>query len=214
MSALEQAAIHSLDRRRRPRHRVDGLIPATIGRGRGTIIDISESGTRIRHATGIVTHSLVRVSFSWQSEHFAATAEVIATRMVSLSSAPDEPAEYESRLHFRALSPQMAQILARILAALQERELRRWVANLQGWPPEPQPVIDRPRQPAYIRCQRFNHRWEKKWTRQASQPENGFVLPATVEPHDVDKLCAAYDNASEDGRALMRLIAAAVIREW
>jgi hypothetical protein len=214
MSALEQSALHSPERRRLPRHRVEGFIPITIGRGRGSILDLSQSGMRIRHSIGLACHSLVRVAFQWQTERFAATAEVIGSRMISLSGGPDEPAEYETRVHYRALPPQMAEVLARILAALQERELRRWVANLRGWPPEPQSAVDRPRRPAYIRCQRFSHRWEKKWTREASQPEHGFVLPATVEAHDVERLCAAYDRASEEGRNLMRLIAAAVIREW
>lgn len=213
MSALEQSVISAVERRRRPRLRIDGVIRVAVGRGTGFIIDISESGMRARHTIPTTCHSLVRVSFQWEDQRFSATAEVLASRLASLGVSADEPAQYESRLRFRALSPQAAGVLTRVLSTLRDHDLRKWVANLRGWPPEPETVSVAPRRRgAYVRCRRFGIRWEKKWTRDASQPEDGFLLPADIDPQDLDRLCSTYDIATDDGRRLMRLIAAAVVR--
>jgi hypothetical protein len=211
MSALEQSVITAAERRGAIRLRVDGAVPVTVGRGSGYVVDISETGIRVRHSVPLTCHQVVRIAFEWHGERFCASADVMGCRIASLGTSDGEGALYESRLRFRSLAPEYSEILSRILATLKNRDLRKWVANLRGWTPEPEAPQPR-RRGAFVRCRRYGLRWERKWTRDATQPAEGFLLPADIDPQELDRLCATYDSASEEGRRLMRLIADAVVR--
>jgi hypothetical protein len=213
MSALEQGSNEMHDRRSTPRLRVAGTIPALIGRGTGFLVDLSERGAKIRHSTMVRRGATVRIAFDWERAHFSASAEVVGSRVVSIGSA-DQPAMYESRLRFLAVSPEAERVLSRTLDALAGRDMRRWVANLRGWHDE----IDRtpapaPASTAYLRCRLVGMRWEVKATNELSQPVDGFLLPAGIDDNEIVKLCADYLRADTDGRQVMRLMAAASVEQ-
>ncbi len=206
MSALEQG---SLDRRSAPRLRVAGTIPALIGRGNGALVDLSERGAKIRHSTMIRRGAVVRISFEWRGARFSASAEVLSSRVVSLGTATT-PAMYESRLRFTAVPEDADRLLARVLEALSGRDMRRWVANMRGWEdeiaPAPAPAVT-----SWLRCRLFGTQWEVKCTNDLQQPEDGFLLPASIEDNEIVRLCADYSRADADGRRVMRLMAAAAV---
>lgn len=208
MSALEQG---SLDRRGAPRLRVAGSIPAMIGRGDGALVDLSESGAKVRHSAMVRRGSVVRLSFRWQGARFSSSAEVLSSRVVSLGRG-DTATMYESRLRFTNLSEGADRVLAGMLDALSGRDMRRWVANMRGWEDEiaPPPVTPAT---SYLRCRLFGIRWEVKCTNEWTQPEDGFVVPATIDDNDIVRLCADYSRADADGRRVMRFMAAAAVEE-
>jgi len=211
MSALEQGSIDINERRSTPRLRVAGTIPALIGRGAGFLVDLSERGAKIRHSTMVRRGATVRIAFDWERAHFAASAEVVGSRVVSIGSA-DEPAMYESRLRFLALPPEARLVLSRALDSLAGQDMRRWVANLRGWgeeidhTPAPAPVAT-----SYLRCRLLGTRWEVKATNERTQPADGFLVPAGIDDNEIVKLCADYLRADTDGRRVMRLMAAASV---
>ncbi|HYO78455.1 MAG TPA: PilZ domain-containing protein [Thermoanaerobaculia bacterium] len=213
MSALEQGSIDPSERRAAPRLRVAHVIQAFIGRGSGTLIDLSERGARIRHSTMVRRGAVVRVSFEWQRARFSASAEVLASRVVCLGD-EHRPTSYESRLRFLHVSDGAHQVLEKTLDALAGRDVRRWVANLRGWHDET--VRETPPVPAtatFLRCRLFGIRWEVKRTSDVEQPEDGFLVPSTIDDNEIVKLCADYVRADTDGRRVMRLIAAASVEE-
>ena len=60
----------------------------------------------------------------------------------------------------------------------------------------------------YLRCTLVgNWRWEKKWSRDADQPENGFTVLATEPEEHVELLCDEYLHADRERRKLIRLLA-------
>jgi PilZ domain len=208
MSALEQG---SLDRRTAPRLRVTGTLPALIGRGDGALVDLSARGAKVRHSTMIRRNAIVRISFRWQGQRFSASAEVLSSRVVSLGRG-DTPTMYESRLRFEHVTPEADAVLARVLDSLAGRDARRWVANLRGWDDEIAPAAA-PAVTSYLRCRFFGTRWEVKCTNALEQPEDGFLLPATIDDNEIVRLCADYSRADADGRRVMRLMAAAAVEE-
>lgn len=211
MSALEQGSLKDFERRSTPRLRVAGTIPALIGRGEGVLIDLSERGAKLRHSTMVRRGAVVRISFEWERVRFSASAEVLASRLVSLGN-EKLPAMYESRLRFTKVDSAAAQVLARTLDAIAGRDARRWVANLRGWSDEIANVTQLT-STSFIRCRLAGIRWEVKCTHDATQPEDGFVLPSTLDDNEIVKLCADFLRADSDGRHVIRLLAAAAVEE-
>jgi hypothetical protein len=185
----------------------------SVGRGRGTIADLSRGGARVRHSLPVRRGAQLRVAFRWQDEHFEATAEVLASRVASLGDNAGGATVYESRLRFARVSAESREVLTRVLNALTNRDLRRWVANLHGWSDEKHVAHESNQCGSFVRCRLIGRMWKKKWTHDQTQPEDGFLLPGTVSADELSTLCEAFENADEDGRHLIRLMAEAVIRE-
>lgn len=206
MSALSQA---SLDRRTAPRLRLADPVPAIIGRGAGLLVDLSERGAKVRHTATVLRGSTVRISFAWGGQRFSANAEVLASRVVALGSGKDGGTTYESRMRFIAVSPECEDVLQRALEEIAGRDMRRWVANLRGWgdAPAPPTLVTN----SYLRCRYVSRRWEKKVTHDATQPEDGFVVPAETSETEIETLCDTYVRLDDEGRHVVRLMAAASV---
>jgi len=210
MSALEQTPIPSVtERRSAPRLRVVSGLRVFIGRGEGLLVDLSARGARVRHSAQARRSSNVRLSFEWKGERFAATGEVLSSHVVTLGY-ENHPTIYESRLRFRLLTEESAALLTRVLSSMETDNVRTWVANVQGDSANVQPVRPARATGSYLRC-RLIGRWERKWTHDWTPPTDGFLLPETADPKEVDDLCASYLNEDEEGRKLIRLMAATAI---
>jgi hypothetical protein len=207
MSALEQGTSLGADRRVATRLRISGTVGVLIGRGEGVLVDLSATGARVRHRTLVRRGAVVRVSFDGGERRFSASAEVLASRVVSLG----DGTTYESRLRFTALDPASAEALSTALESLAGRDMRRWVDNLHGWGDTPGSQAPRLGTGTFLRCRLLGRRWEQKWTRDTVQPANGFLLPAGIDPNEIRTLCDTYESLDEEGRATIRLMAAAAV---
>jgi hypothetical protein len=210
MSALEQG-LSNFERRAHARVRVTGTIPVVIGRGDGVLVDLSARGAKVRHASLVRRGATVRISFEYERTRFCASAEVLASRVSSLQGTRGGTI-YESRLRFTAVSAEAAGALSRILDAVAGRDVRRWVANLRGWGDEAA-CASAPLSVSFLRCRLFGIRWEVKCTNEHTQPADGFLIPASTSDSEVVRLCADYERADEDGRRVIRLLAAAAVEE-
>jgi len=212
MSALEEFP-EALERRKRERLRPSTAVRVNIGRGCGTLLDLSEGGMRVRHTGAVARRSQVRVTVNWQSERFYADAEVLASRVAGLGDGETAATIFESRFRFVRLSEYSQVVLDRLLAAISSRELRGWVANLRGWSDESRGSSRSPETEAFIRCRLIGMRWQTKWTHDTIQPENGFLLPASISPQELTRLCDTYNQADADGRHLIRVMADEAVKE-
>lgn len=208
------------DRRRFPRLRLAEPLRTVIGRGAGTLVDLSANGARIRHDTPVALGARVRVTFEWKGERFEATAEVLASRVAALRDAT----RFESRLRFLSVPERSQEILARTMTDVLDEDLRKWVANLHGW----HDVEDRQsclsageedRQDGlsstatYIRCRYVGGRWQQTHTRDPLPPHDGFTVPAETDPSEIRTLCRTFEKSDEEGRSLVRLITGAVVKQ-
>ena len=213
MSALEQQPLAS-DRRRSDRTRLDRVLRALVGRHDGAFVDLSMRGAKVRHEGALRRGAEVRIVFAWEKERFSATAEVLASRIVSLGTREGESATYETRFRFVAMEQSSADLLARVLVSISNEALRTWVGNLKGFD-EDRLRAASPAQSAagFLRCRRIGNTWEKKWTRDTTQPKDGFLLPAGTEPSEVNSLCRTWEELDADGRHLVQLTASAVVEQ-
>src|SRR5262249_25240807 len=102
-------------------------------------------------------------------------------------------------------------LLGRVLASVQNGDVRKWVANLRGWSEDGHTHHSSTHTGSFLRCRLIGSRWERKWTSNPTQPEDGFLLPDSLHPEAVASPCEAYKGLDEDGRHLIRLIAAAAL---
>jgi hypothetical protein len=211
MSATATVSLPA-ERRANARLRIGGTHPVRLGRTDGVLIDISERGARVRHVAAVRRGETVRLAIEWQGERFIAQAEVLASRVVSMGNGAGTI--YDSRLRFVSMPEGAKEVLERTLAGFEARDLRRWVANLRGWEPQPEPI----RHPALVTKTfvRFHLRgiwWEKKMTHDPAQPEDGFVLPADIDENEITSLCRTYEKLDAEGREVVRRIAGQVVAE-
>jgi hypothetical protein len=200
MSAIE--ALPPAERRTSERLSPAHNIHVTIGRGSGFVVDISSTGMRVRHSAAAMRGSQLRVTFEWEKERFDATAVVLASRVVSLGYTT----LFETRLRFTNMRESSCELLDRILTAMRSEELRRWVANLHGWT-DSAPQEEETDDGAFLRCRLIGMRWRTTWTQDSTQPDNGFAVPATIKPQELERLCTTFREADAEGRYLIRLMA-------
>ena len=214
MSALEQHPLPS-DRRRSERTRLDRVLRALVGRNDGVFVDLSMRGAKIRHEHALLRGAQVRIVFAWEKERFSASAEVLASRVVSLGTREGESAIYETRFRFVVMDPGSSALLARVLVTISNEALRTWVGNLKGFDDTQRAsgTASAVSATGFLRCRRIAGGWEKKWTRDTTQPENGFLLPAGTDPSEVTALCDTWDALDADGRHLVQLTANAVVEQ-
>jgi PilZ domain len=206
MSALEQLPLDSHNRRAHERLRLSDNVSVVFGRGDGVLVDLSVRGARIRHYAPVRRGASVRVSFEWERYRFSSTAEVLASRMISLGVGPS----YESRVRFTSIDADSEAVLVTALEGIHGRDVRRWVANLRGWNDETPAALPRSTG-SFIRCRLHGIWWERKCTKDTTQPDDGFLLPAESSEADIITLCDSYVAANEDERQLIRLMAGAAV---
>jgi hypothetical protein len=196
------------DRRRSPRQRPTSVVPLGVGRGYGSLVDLSATGARVRHDAPAALGAPLRIRYEWRGGRFDGSGVVLASRVISLGDG--SRTRYESRLHFLSLTQHARSVLAQTLADLEEHNLRKWVANLRGWGAEPpeDPPADGAR--TFIRCRHVAGRWEQRATRDPSLPDQGFIVPSSTDPFELRLLCRTYASGA-DGRDLVRLLSRAVV---
>lgn len=202
--------IKASERRRSGRFRPSAMLPVRIARGEGIILDLGLGGLRARHSGSLQLGTRARMTILAEPEHLSLDGEVLASRVVSLGTATT-PTLYESRLRFCSMKHQDVERLARMVAALRTRDLRRLVANLRGWDDEVRDDRASAAPARYLRVIRNGDRWVKAWTSRCAQPPDGFVLPDDTDQKDIDLLCRTYEQLDNDGRHLIRRMAAAAV---
>lgn len=208
MSAIQQMPDDARERRGAERLAVAEPVPVIFGRGQGMLVDLSQTGARIRHSSPVQRGAAARFTFEWEKRRFSATATVLASRVISLGAG----LSYESRVRFSALEAESESVLAQALDSLAGRAVRRWVANLRGWNDESQSANASQPAGSFIRCRLHGTGWwERKCTSSTEQPEDGFLLPPGTRESEIATLCDTYTRASEEERQLIRMMAAAAV---
>ncbi|HJT15922.1 MAG TPA: hypothetical protein VJ853_00965 [Thermoanaerobaculia bacterium] len=168
-------------------------VPVRIGGENAVLIDLSECDARIRHSSPLAAGSETSLVFDWGDAWFIATARIVATNTT------------ESELQFVNVPPNARETLDAALNALKDDRLQQSVRN----------VVDEALASALPDCEPLRYRWiGGKWivrTAKASeqQPVDGFIVPSSLPRPEVKRLCAAYETLDNDGRQMLRLVAAA-----
>lgn len=154
MSAIE-ALPRPAERRSETRVRLDRLLSARIGRHEGRVVDLSPRGARVRHSGSLARGATARLAFDWGGRKFAASGEILASRVVTLGMHEGESATYDTRMRFTVIEAGAQELLERVLQTIASEELRTWVGNMKGFDDEPRTDAV-PRVAGFIRCRRVN----------------------------------------------------------
>src|SRR5262249_46894999 len=150
------------------------VMPAVLGRGDALILDISADGARTMHFASLPLGSQVRLVFFYGGKRFGTVARVLASRVVGLGNGPGGTTSYESRLAFVNPPTEAAEMLRQIIEQIEAERMLSWESNAAGEICMPMPQEDAGDAQYFMRCHLRGRRWVKCWTRDASQPVDGF----------------------------------------
>jgi hypothetical protein len=198
-----------IERRQSQRFRFSFMMPAYLGRGDAVILDIGAQGARVMHFAPHALDSQVRLVFFYAGKRFAANARVLAGRVIGLGNGPGGTTTYQSRLQFIDAPEDAAETLIHIIEHIENERMRGWMSNASG---DERPNENRDHHfndaQYFMRCRlRGRSHWDKCWTRDATQPSDGFAVPAKLSDGEVNILCEAYEKMDDEGRDLIRATA-------
>jgi hypothetical protein len=203
------------------------------------IVDISLGGARVEHNTPIQTGKEGLLIFHWQGRKITLEAAVLRSKLERFSG-PEALTVYHSGLRFTKALGDSAEALRDAMIAQVMRALNEQKSNARGEiPPElanmpifaggllsarrsevsqelegrtdPQSQIAR--SVGYISCSLDRRRWRKVKTQNPQQPPEGFTILAQEDPYQIDLLCETYENADENMRQLIRMLAELSVTE-
>jgi hypothetical protein len=195
-------------------------------------MDITDGGVRIEHYTRLDINKRARLRIDWRDNELSIEAVVRSCRVYRFATG--EETIYQSGLMFVEVSEEVATILRDMVATIVARSLAEQVANARGigpviernmpvfragavvadgldpssdkakrFIPDASIVVER----GYIRCTLAGGRWNRKWTKSAEQPEDGFTVNATEPEENINQLCDTYLKGNAEDRKLIQLLA-------
>jgi len=222
------------ERRKRPRLQLTRSLIARYGAQGVVIVDIHEVGARIEHYAPLAIGRSATLAFEWLTNRIELEAAVVACKVHRFVTGQHGGTVYQSGLSFTRVSEEMARAMRDMMATSIARSVAEQVANLRGLGPVSErnmPVfrsgvvadggveaattkrklVVRPHH-GFLRCTlMYGRRWDKKWTQDPQQPEEGFTVLAT-EPRDlIDMLCDDYRRTDGETRRLIRLLASITV---
>lgn len=199
-------------RRADPRYMLHVPVPASLGRIPAVIIDLSLGGAQLRHSAARPDEEF-SLRFSWAGERFESRALIVSTRLreIDASGSPS----YETRIRFGQLTEEGSRTLKRAVTTLHDARLGEWLANLRGDQRPPLPAGANEHEPAaFFVCTLAGSLWHRRRTHAGDDPpRNGFMVPVSVPPGEIQRMCDLFATLDEDGRELLRLVARRLGRE-
>ena len=221
------------ERRKKKRIQLTRAIIARYGATGAIIMDITDTGARIEHFARLDIGKRARLRFDWNQRIIEVDARVVSCRVHRFAPGDRGATVYQSGLTFLEYIGDAASALKEMVATYIARSLAEQVANARGIGPVNEPnmpdfrsgvvaatglAADQNRRlipdaeivshRGFIRCTFIKHRrWDRKWTTDAGQPEDGFTVLATEPQEHIDQLCETYERATDDDRRLIQLMA-------
>jgi hypothetical protein len=222
------------ERRKKQRIQLTRGIVARYGATPAVILDITDSGTRIEHFVRFDVGRKARFRFDWEDKPIEVEATVMSCRVHRFAHGDAGTTVYQSGLFFSEFYGNAANDLRDFVAQHVARSLAEQVANARGigpvieknmpvfrsgvvatsgidatdekskrMIPDSAVVLER----GFVRCTLIGKNWEKKWSRTAEQPENGFTVRASEPSDHIDQLCETYLTGTSEDRQLIKLLA-------
>ena len=204
-----------VDRRAKKRVQLPRGILARFGATPSVILDITDAGARIEHFVGLEVGRRSRLRLAWRDKPVEVDATILRCRVQRFGDGDDGTTVYQSGLLFNDYVGEAATALRDLVSTHIARSLAEQVANARGIGPviernmpvfrggSVDAVVDR----GYVRCTLNGNRWDKKWTRTAEQPEDGFTVLASEPNEHIDQLCDVYLRSSAEDREFIRKLA-------
>lgn len=226
------------NRRRAERIRLSKPFVCRLGSHGIVLIDISNYGARIEHYTRLERGSERTLRLRWNEEPVAMPAEIVSCRIERFVPGDQGLTVYRSGLRFLQESGPEFEKIKRMTSAYRAGALVEQVANAKGFAPPTRgempifrdgtlatnrydvdarndehllPERELARKVGFVRFWFEKNRWQKKWTLDPNQPQEGFTVSANEAWEQIESLCHLYQTSNEEGRNFIRLLAEASV---
>lgn len=202
------------DRRQFQRLRLSKPILATMGDQNSLILDVGMTGAFIEHYGVLSSGDRFHLKFRWHGEEVEYLCQVARSTVVRTPGGDGQSVVSHSGVRFveavgdseSRLQDMMAFFVGRILAAQKSNAAAHDDAE-GALVLEQLGDARRTRSRGYITYRLYGNRWWREATKSSDQPDNGFTVAAHEDQDDLEVLCGAYENADDEGRRLIRLVA-------
>lgn len=176
------------------------------------VVEVSVSGMRVEHDARIVPAPTRRIRIDWNGRKMEFGCVVARSILFKLAKDAREKSIYHSGLRILEAIGDSEQVLREFIADRVTRALEEQKANARGVPPIGSYTFQVGKGDRYRRCE-FDGSWKKMDTTSNTQPPNGFTVSAELDPAAIDLLCKTYEQTTEQGRRLTRMLAELSIKK-
>ncbi|HEX9985933.1 MAG TPA: PilZ domain-containing protein [Thermoanaerobaculia bacterium] len=203
------------DRREFQRLKLAKPILATMNGQNALILDIGVAGAFLEHYGRVELGDAFLLVYRWQGEDVEFACEVVRSTVVRDPGGDGKSLVSHTGVHFLhavgdshlRLQEMMATFVGKILAAQRSNASGNaadvagaaMLADLGG--------ARRARTRGFTSYHLNDGLWTRSVTSTASQPDDGFTVAAYEDEDELETLCRAYEQADEEGRRLIRLVA-------
>jgi hypothetical protein len=215
--SLEQS-----ERREFQRLRLDRPVVGRFGASNILILNIGVGGALLEHHALIEVGEKRRLLFQWNEKAIVLEAEVVRSTVERFAGSGEKKTPvYNSGIRFVEAIGESDQLLRQMIGFYLTRALEIQKANARGQAFDESAFPDQANSRlmgiradgsrGYITCRLDGGRWQRTPTLRSVQPANGFTVSATEQ--DIDLLCSSYEEANDEGRNLIRMLAELSVSE-
>ncbi|HEX7828123.1 MAG TPA: PilZ domain-containing protein [Thermoanaerobaculia bacterium] len=214
--ALASTSMHPSDRREFQRLKLSKPILGTLGSVNALVLDIGMAGAFVEHYGTAAPGDQLDLTFRWQGEEVKFRCEVVRSNVVKQPGGDGKNDLSQSGLRFREavgdsgekLQDLIANFVGRILAAQKANAAGESAGHSAG-----ETILAtigqarRSRSHGFISYRLKDGRWWRLPGDSPVQPADGFTVGAHEDEDEIETLCRAFEQADDEGRRLIRLVA-------
>ena len=201
------------DRRTFQRLKLNKPILAMFADGNALILDVGVTGALIEHFGTPTPGDVFNLIFRWQGDEIEFVCEVARSTIVRQAAGDQSTVSHTGVRFMKALGTSNAR-LQDLMATFVGRILAAQKANAAGDHREVAPTIleqlggaRRSRSRGFISYRLKGDSWWRVPTSSPAQPADGFTVAAHEDDEEIEALCRTYEDADEESRELIRLVA-------
>jgi hypothetical protein len=211
------------DRREFQRLKLSKPILATMGTANALILDIGIAGAFLEHFGTVEAGEQFPLTFRWQGEDVTFQCEAVRSTVVRLPAGDGKSVASHTGVRFIKASGEGRARLQELITTFVSNILAAQKANAAGESPGSSGVsagtsagatilarlgeARRMRSRGFISYHFDGHTWLRVPGNTSVQPPDGFTVGDFEDPDELEKLCRAYEEADDEGRNLIRMVA-------
>lgn len=203
------------DRREFQRLKLSKPILATMGTANALILDIGIAGAFLEHFGTVEAGEHFPLTFRWQGEDVTFQCEAVRSIVVRLPAGDGKSIASHTGVRFIEGSAEGRLRLQDLITTFVGNILAAQKANAAGENVESAGATilarlgeaRRMRSRGFISYHYDGNRWLRVPGNTPVQPPDGFTVGDFEEPEELEKLCRTYEEADDEGRNLIRLVA-------
>ena len=204
------------ERRASQRLKLAKPLLATMDSHSALILDVGVGGAFVEHHGRAVEGLKVRLAFKWQGSEIAFSSEV--ARSTVIREGGEEGVVSQSGLVFRGGEGDSEERLQGMMGVFVSQLLAAHRANAAAEQGRGAAILAqlgqarRSRSRGLVTYTWDGNDWKHAATDSPQQPLDGFTVAAYEDEEELMTLCQAYEEADEEGRALIRMVAELSVR--